>query len=577
MTGDASKVKQPGAEYSVIDVFSGVGGITLGFAMVEPVGGARFKPRLMVDHDPEAKETANRHMPGVPFWCADMHQVSGNELLERAGLKPEDELHVLVGGPPCQGFSYAGKRALEDERNAHMLDFLRLVKETRPLCALIENVNVLLTAYEGQFINDICERFSALGYASIADILIASDYGVPQLRKRAFVLAYRSDTGTPPRFPTRTHERVPFASELIEASEKKRLEEGKLPYVSVEEAIGDLPQLKAGEGDEMMFYSSQPQSDFQRWVRAGSIAAFNHRARNHAEQYLKKISVIKEGQRNATLSDEKRFSDNYFSQAYARLHRSGIAQTITTQFGNPGSGRYMHYRDLRSITVREAARFQSFPDAFVFHGPHSSQMRHVGNAVPPLLAKALASQILSDFVSAGVGMARNVGTGKNSSRTPPIFAESPEGQRARIMRSVPSKNTSPERLVKMAFAKAGIKGYRRNVRALTGSPDFVFSGQRIALFIDGCFWHGCETCYREPKSNLEYWKLKVARNRHRDEAVNHKLVAKGWRVLRVWEHEVVGSPGDVIEHVAELLAEDAPKLVETGYETKATRTYVRRR
>lgn len=562
---------KPPAAFSVIDVFSGAGGITLGFRMADAIDGASFKPRLMVDHDPESKETANRNMPTVPFWVADMHKVRGNELLERAGLKPEDELHVLVGGPPCQGFSYAGKRALEDERNALMLDFLRLVKETRPIVALIENVNVLLTAYEGQFVNDICERFSSLGYASIADILIASDYGVPQLRKRAFIMAYRSDMGMPPRFPVRTHERVPFASDLIVASEKKVLEAGKLPYISVEEAIGDLPPISSGEGDEMMFYLTQPQSGYQRWARQGSIAVFNHRARTHSEKYLKKISVIKEGQRNATLNDDERFSDNYFSQAYARLHRQGIAQTITTQFGNPGSGRYMHYRDLRSITVREACRFQSFPDSYLFHGAYSSQMRHVGNAVPPLMAKALAAQILSDLVAAGVGVARNVGTGKNASRSAPILVETPEGQRARIMGSVPTKNTSLERLVKGALAKAGIKGFRRNLRTLTGSPDFAFADQKLAIFVDGCFWHGCETCYREPKTNVEYWKLKVARNRKRDAEVTDALNKQGWRVLRFWEHELTAPPEEIAKRVLNLLGDiplaDKQKLRKSNRKT----------
>jgi DNA (cytosine-5)-methyltransferase 1 len=513
----------------------------------------------MVDQDPEAKETANRNMPKIPFWCADISHVSGSELLERAGLKPEDELHVLVGGPPCQGFSYAGKRALEDERNALMLDFLRLVKETRPMCALIENVNVILTAYEGQFINDICDRFKALGYSSIADTLIASDFGVPQLRKRAFIMAYRADIGKP-RFPERTHERIPFASELIEAEKKNRLEENKLPYVSVEEAIGDLPPIRSGGGDDMMFYSMPPQSDFQKWARTGSIAAFNHRARSHGEKYLKKIAVIKEGQRNATLNDAERFSDNYFSQAYARLHRKGIAQTITTHFGNPGSGRYMHYQELRSITVREAARFQSFPDSYIFYGVHSSQGRHVGNAVPPLLAKALATQILSDLTAAGVGKNNSIGTNKSPIPPIPIPAETPEAQRARIMRSVHSKNTTPELIVKKAFRKAGIKGFRRNMRTLSGNPDFVFPTERLILFVDGCFWHGCETCYREPKSNQEYWKLKVERNRKRDKTVVQALTAQGWRVLRIWEHEVANLGGDVIKKVTDLLSEKSSTL-----------------
>src|SRR5262249_28761779 len=149
-----------------------------------------------------------------------------------------------------------------------------------------------------------------------------------------------------------------------------------------------------------------------------------------------KISVIKEGGRNATLDDGERFSDNYFSQAYARLHRKGIAQTITTCFGNPGSGRFMHYSDLRAVTVREGARFQSFPDNFVFHGHQSTQMRHVGNAVPPLLAKALAEQILADLAAAGVGQERGPGRPKQATETPKEL-------RSRIMRSVHSTHTTP--------------------------------------------------------------------------------------------------------------------------------------
>lgn len=550
MTGkDESKMKS----FSVIDVFSGVGGITLGFRSAGRVENAQFRPALMVDSDPEARETANRNMPNIPFWCADIHNVDGHELLKRAGLGKGEELHVLVGGPPCQGFSYAGRRALEDERNALMLDFLRLVKETRPMCALIENVNILLTAYNGQFIDDICERFSALGYSSIADVLVASDYGVPQLRKRAFVLAYRSDLALPPRFPPRTHERVPFASELIEASDKKRFEEEKLPYICVEDAIGDLPPIAAGEGDEMMFYGGPAISEHQAWSRNGSIAVFNHRARSHSPEYLKKISIIKEGGRNATLRDSERFSDNYFSQAYARLHRKGIAQTITTQFGNPGSGRYTHYRDLRSITVREAARFQSFPDAFVFHGSYSSQMRHVGNAVPPLLAKALATQILGDLITADKREATGALRKNGNIEIQKPLIETPVGQRARIMRSVPSKNTSLEQLVKKALSKAGIKGYRRNVRSLTGNPDFVFMKNRLAIFVDGCFWHGCERCYREPKSNLEYWQLKVVRNRNRDAVVSKTLKKQGWRIVRVWEHEAVGRPQSMVRRIKKTL------------------------
>lgn len=534
-------------ELNVVDVFSGVGGISMGFMWAVGASRLRFRPRLMVDSDPEARETASRNFPEIPFWKADLHQVSGAQVREWAQLGKDEELHVLVGGPPCQGFSYAGKRALEDDRNALLTDFLRLVKELRPLVALMENVPVILTAYDGAFIQDVSERLTSLGYSNSADVLIASDYGVPQLRKRAFALAYRADLRVPPQFPPRTHERVPFASELLEAQERKRFEPDKSSYISVEEAIGDLPSIIAGGGDEATFYPTPPMSAYQEWARRESIAIFNHRARNHSGAYLEKISVIKEGGRNATLDPSERFSDNYYSQAYARLHRKGIGQTITTCFGNPGSGRFTHYNDLRSITVREAARFQSFPDRFVFHGHQSSQMRHVGNAVPPLLAKAIAEQILSDLAAAGVGELRGPGRPKQ------VISESPKEQRSRIMRAVHSKHTTPELDLRKALWKAGIRGFRRHLKNLPGCPDFAFPAVKLAVFVDGCFWHGCPTCYREPKSHKKYWILKVKRNRERDATVSRECRDRGWRVLRIWEHQVAQGVEGVCRRIGRIL------------------------
>ena len=147
----------------------------------------------------------------------------------------------------------------------------------------------------------------------------------------------------PPQFPLRAHERVPTATALS-TDERRRFEPGKLPYVSVEEGIGDLPRISAGGGEDVMIYSVPPTSDFQRWARKGSIAIFNHKSRAHSASFVEKISVIEEGGRNQDLPDAQRFSDNYYSQAYARLHRNGLAQTVTTSFSNPGSGRFYALR-----------------------------------------------------------------------------------------------------------------------------------------------------------------------------------------------------------------------------------------
>src|SRR5262245_25765746 len=270
--------------FNVIDVFAGVGGMSLGFLDNSSGPGCHFVSRLLVDVDAEARETLLRNLPELTYLVKDIHELSGNEIRQRAGLGADDQVHVLVGGPPCQGFSWLGKRMLEDERNVHLLDFLRLVRELRPLAALMENVPLIITSHEGAVITELSDGLAASGYALCADILLASDYGVPQFRKRAFVLAYRSDLGIPPQFPKRTHERLPMAALSMDAL-RKRFEPDRLPYLSVEDAIGDLPPIAAGGGDEVMFYSVPPKSDYQRWAREESVAIFNHRSRAHSQEF----------------------------------------------------------------------------------------------------------------------------------------------------------------------------------------------------------------------------------------------------------------------------------------------------
>ncbi len=208
---------------------------------------------------------------------------------------------------------------------------------------------------------------------------------MPQIRRRAFVVGIRSDLGIPAfDFPHGDFDEIGVGHDShSEAKADQR-------FVTVEDAIGDLPSLAAGEEQDGVAYPSEPFSDYQRERRAGWKFLFNHRARSHSKKFQNKISIINPGEGNAHLPDEQRFSDNYFSQAYARLHAKGIGFTITAHFRNPGSGRFTHYRDVRSITVREAARLQSFDDKFIFHLNETDQERHVGNAVPPLMAEALA-------------------------------------------------------------------------------------------------------------------------------------------------------------------------------------------
>jgi DNA-methyltransferase (dcm) len=335
-----------------------------------------------VDSDPTVAGTFKRNYPKIPFWPKDLSSAQGADILKLVKLRP-GELDFLVGWPPCQGFSPNGKRWLEDNRNRLIARFIELAREMRPKCAIIENVPTALSAYEKIFSHEIHDALK--GYIVKSAVLNASQFGVPQIRKRAFIVALREDLGVGEfEFPAGDHDVIDVGND----SHKKAKAHHK--FVSVSEAIGDLPGLKAGQSADGQSYPAPAESAYQQARRKGSVAVFNHTARAHSKAFLRKIGPIRPGKGNSDLPDGERFSDNYFSQAYARLHAKGIGYTITANFRNPGSGRFTHYRDKRSITVREAARLESFDDRFIFHGYETDQERHVGNAVPPLLSKALA-------------------------------------------------------------------------------------------------------------------------------------------------------------------------------------------
>jgi len=378
---------------TVIDLFAGVGGFSLGFwSANQRPNKFKFDLRLLVDLDQTAAYTLKKNLPKIPYWPADLARVEPKDLLKLAKLRL-GELDVLIGGPPCQGFSPNGKRWLDDNRNKLLARFVDIAHHVRPKCAIVENVPTALSAYEKLFKGEIQEAFD--GYIVKVAILNASQFGVPQVRRRAFIVALREDLGIDDfEFPTGEYDAIEVGNNSY-----RRAKEGRR-FVSVADALGDLPSLKAGQVMDGQPYGDPPNSAYQEQRRNGSIAIFNHVARSHSKGFLKKLGPIRPGRGNATLPDDLRFSDNYYSQAYGRLHAKGIGSTITANFRNPGSGRFTHYRDKRSITVREAARLQSFDDWFIFHGFETDQERHVGNAVPPLMAESLATHFGRLLVSA---------------------------------------------------------------------------------------------------------------------------------------------------------------------------------
>lgn len=283
-----------------------------------------------------------------------------------------NNVDLIVGGPPCQGFSQKGKRkTIHDERNFLFKYYYEVVSLVKPTYFVMENVPNLLTAENGYFKKEITELFEGLGYTISSDVLNAAEFGVPQNRKRAVIIGKLGSEAI--GLPVPIEERV-----------------------TIWDAISDLAYLNSGEGEEKQSYKYEPQSQYQRKLRENSDYLYNHVATKHSDLALERLKLIPPNMGKEVLPPEHR-TKSIYSGTWSRMLKDDVSVTITTRFDTPSSGRFTHPFLDRAITVREAARIQSFPDSFVFYGNKGSQMKQVGNAVPPLLAKAIADVIMLDI------------------------------------------------------------------------------------------------------------------------------------------------------------------------------------
>lgn len=384
-------MKMKPSNLNVIDLFSGCGGLSSGFQKVK---GSPYKIILANEWEPVTAHCYKLNHPNTEVLVEDIKKVTGNKISKKANLK-KNEIDVVIGGPPCQGFSNVGTRLLEDPRNQYFKEFVRVVQETKPDVVVMENVPQFVTIEKGFFYNQLKKTLDRSGYNTEAVALLASDFGVPQIRRRGFVISAKKDFFREEiTFPEPTHEKIEKALELEKGHTNQYYNtNGKLKkFVSVEEAIGDLPSLNPSNPISTE-YSQKAFCEYQKQRRKKSKEVHNHRLWGHSEDLLKYISKIPEGSRMVEFYQKSKWKGSGFSQAYARLHRKGIAHTITTFIHNPGSGRFIHYRDNRAISIREAARLQSFDDDFVFDGLYTQQEIQVGNAVPPLLAHNVAQHV----------------------------------------------------------------------------------------------------------------------------------------------------------------------------------------
>lgn len=346
----------------VIDLFAGVGGLSLGF---EKKG---FDVVLANEYDASIATSYIANHKNTKMIVGDITSLD----LEDTFGKLAGTIDVVIGGPPCQGFSQKGQRkTIHDERNYLFKYYVSVVELVNPKYFVMENVPNLLTAEGGYFRREIEELFNKLGYSLEYGVLNASDYGVPQNRRRAVIIGKLD--GDAPKLP------VP-----------------KRNKVTIWDAISDLAYLESGEGSEEQEYKYPAESDYEKMLRKDSSKLFNHRATKHSPLALERLALIPPNAGREVLPEEH-LTKSIYSGTWTRMKKDEISVTITTRFDTPSSGKFTHPFLNRAITVREAARIQSFPDDFHFVGNKGSQMKQVGNAVPPLLAAAIAEVIMNDI------------------------------------------------------------------------------------------------------------------------------------------------------------------------------------
>lgn len=345
----------------VLDLFAGVGGFSNGFEQ------AGFIISAAVELDKSISESLQKNHPYTKVYNKSILDINPIQIKEDVG-----DIDIIIGGPPCQGFSLRGKRqGLNDDRNFLFKEFIKNVEFFKPKYFVMENVPSILTDQNGYFKDEIIKEFKRLNYGVDFGILKASEFGVPQNRKRAI-----------------------FIGKLN--GEIKLPKGNKENIITVWDAISDLAYLNSAEGEFESDYKINPQSDYQIKLRKNSNKLFNHKATKHSPIAIDRLKRIPPECGKEYLTEK---ISSTFGKTWGRLEKNKPSPTIVTRFDTPSNGKNSHPFLHRAITVREAARIQSFSDDFIFYGNKTSIIKQVGNAVPPLMAKAIAQHIKEDYDS----------------------------------------------------------------------------------------------------------------------------------------------------------------------------------
>jgi len=384
----------------VLDTFAGAGGFSLGFEM------AGFEVAGAIELDSWACDTYKFNNPNAIVLNRDISSISDEELISAFG---NEGIDVVLGGPPCQGFSICNKKNGDpkDPRNSLFQEFIRVGRLLRPKIMIMENVPNLVKAKteQNELVIDIIRReLEELGFFVHHKIVEATHYGVPQIRKRLVVIATTFEINKP--FPDQTHTAEKY-EDLVSHS--------LLPCPTLWDAISDLPELSAREGSEESNYTKEPLNDYQTLLRTGVKKLHNHKAMNHSKRVVERFKSMKSGDSVSDVPhhlkplrrNTQEISDRVYDQNNRRMFPDRPCHTVPASF----YANFVHPYQDRNFTAREGARIQSFPDYYVFKGKptvvsqkllqreerfddkHLGQYNQIGNAVPPLMAKAIAMNI----------------------------------------------------------------------------------------------------------------------------------------------------------------------------------------
>ena len=353
---------------NIIDLFCGCGGFSKGFSM------AGYNILLGIDSWEDAINTYKLNFPKVKCINEDIININGKIILDYLDIS-SDEIDVIIGGPPCQGFSLSGKRMIDDPRNILYKSFVEIVEHIKPKVFIMENVPGMIRLFGGKLKEEVIQDFKSIGYNVNFQVLSSEQFGVPQVRKRVFFVGINKEKILKTKefkFPLPTH------------GNRDELES----VVTCEDAISDLDFI-SDEIAELrdIKYKFEPMSEYQTLMRENSSTISNHVATIHKPRTKEIISMVPDGGNYKSLPEELH-STRKVNIAWTRMNSKKACFTIDT-----GHNHHFHYRANRVPTVRESARIQSFPDDFRFLGIKTSQLKQVGNAVPPILAAVLAKEI----------------------------------------------------------------------------------------------------------------------------------------------------------------------------------------